>query len=95
MAPSKSSAPAIVVTTNAAGDHFAGFEIDGLFVPFASVTANRIEQLRERAGNLATLKDEPGEAAKLRHDEAANALPYTTASTSDDDTSASAKGGSA
>lgn len=83
----------ISVTTNEAGDHFVGFEVDGTFIPFASVSANRIAQLQERAANLAELAAEEGEGAKGRHADAANALPYKAGSSKSSAGKTTGKGG--
>jgi hypothetical protein len=81
------------VVANEAGDHFVGIDVDGTFVPVASVTASRIAQLQERAADLAELAKADDAASVQRHADAAAALPYTTKSTSTGKPSASGKGG--
>lgn len=83
----------IAITTNEAGDHFVGFEVDGTFVPFATVPASRIAQLQERAAELAELAKEPGEGAASRHADAANGLPYTVTKKTAAASKATGKGG--
>lgn len=83
----------IAITTNEDGDHFVGFEVDGTFVPFATVPASRIAQLQERAAELAELAKEPGEGAASRHADAANGLPYKVEKKSSAASKPSWKGG--
>ena len=42
----------IKLGTNANGDHAVGVEVEGVFIPVASVPAHRIEQMRERNADL-------------------------------------------
>lgn len=48
---------------NAAGDQAVGIEADGVFVPLASVSANRIAQLVERGKDLKQKAGQGDEAA--------------------------------
>lgn len=83
----------VAVTKNDAGDYFAGFVVDGTFVPFANVSAGRVAQLQERAAGLKELAAEEGESAASRHAEAANALPYQPPKTSKAKADEESKGG--
>ena len=60
------------------GDASIGAEIDGVYVPFASVPAARIEHLKERAADLvARLETNPDDPEAA---EAIAALPVAVAS---------------
>jgi len=81
------------VVTNDAGDHFVGLDIDGTFVPVASVSATRIAQLQERGKELSTLSEADDADSQKRHDEAAASLPYKTQTVNVSTTKPSTKGG--
>jgi hypothetical protein len=81
------------VVTNDAGDHFVGLDIDGTFVPVASVGAARIKQLQERAANLSALSEADDADSQKRHDEAAAGLPYKVQATTDTTTDTNTEGG--
>jgi hypothetical protein len=81
------------VVTNDAGDHFVGLDIDGTFVPVASVGAARIKQLQERAANLSALSEADDADSQKRHDEAASGLPYKVQATTTSKPDKGAKGG--
>lgn len=67
-----------VTVENKAGDVFYGIEVDGTFISLGNVPAFRIKQMQERASNLSELAKSDDAEAVARHDEAAEALPYST-----------------
>ena len=73
--------PDVYVTNNEAGDYFVGIEVDGTFIPFATLPATKIGHATERAKNLSELAGSDDPEAVKRHDEAAASLPYSRKTT--------------
>lgn len=54
----------VKVVEHGEGDHSVGFELDGVFIPVATIPAYRIEHYKERAKVLEQRAKEGDEAAE-------------------------------
>jgi hypothetical protein len=64
------------------GDYSIGAEIEGVYVPFASVDAARVKHLQERAATIEERYDAGDDEEKKRLDEATALLPTSASSKS-------------
>lgn len=83
----------VVTVEHGDGSVSAGFDADGTFVPFATVSAHRIAQLQERASNLSErLKsNDPEDVARAQ--EAVEQLPVKVKTTRGKKTENTEEGG--
>ena len=67
----------VVTVEHGDGSVSAGFDLDGVFVPFATVSAQRIGHLKDRAADLTEKlsSNDPEEVA--RAEEAVSVLPLS------------------
>lgn len=62
------------------GDHSLGAEIEGVFVPFVTLSKGKVAQLVERAHNLAERAEEGDELARDQIGESISAPPKRSSS---------------
>lgn len=71
----------VVTVEHGNGDVSAGVEIDGTFVPFATVTKARIGHLQERASNLSKRLESDDPEDVKRAQDAVDLLPISSKAT--------------
>lgn len=68
----------VVTVEHGDGSVSAGFDVDGVFVPVATVSASRIAHLKERSDNLSDLLESDDPEEVKRAEDAVSQLPISS-----------------